>query len=196
MTAQTIMQAVFLECGIDATAEVGGADFQARQVLEFMNAAGEDAARRGEWSRLIKTVQIGANELSFDLPTDFQEMVETGAVRLTATPYAPVRTIVSPEQWDFLQVTPTAQAYCHIRDGKLLLTNNPAGATLTYLSKNWAGDAKSAITTNNDEPLIPERLIERGAIWRFKRQKGLPYDDILAEYEADLEADYMADRGA
>lgn len=195
MTAQTILKAILLECGLDDDAEVGGTDFQTQQIIEFMNAAGKDAAKRGEWSKLHRSLNVDPNILSADLPDDFQEMAESGSVRLIDATYKSVRVIVSPEQWDFLSARPSTQPYYHIRDGKLLLTVNTGGVAFTYISKNWVGD-KEAITTNTDDPVIPHRLIERGAIWRWKRQKGLPYDDVLAEFEADLDADYKADRGA
>jgi hypothetical protein len=79
--------------------------------------------------------------------------------------------------------------------GKILFS--PAldadGAKVRYVSKHWV-EGKEEITQNGDNLLVPERLIEKGAIWRWKRQKGLPYDDMLAEFEADLIGEIKADR--
>lgn len=52
------------------------------------------------------------------------------------------------------------------------------------------------MTADDDTTLFPERLLVKGVIWRWKRQKGLPYEDNLAEFEADLVQEINADRGA
>ena len=39
---------------------------------------------------------------------------------------------------------------------------------------------------NEDTPLVPSELFELGLIYRWKRQKGLPYSDFENEYEASL----------
>ena len=194
MTAQTIMERVVTGCGIDRAATVTGSDFETRQFRAVINAAGDDIALRAEWSKLFTTATIASGTSSYALPADFREMAESGAVR-TAT--APVRVVVMPEQWAFLTQNPSGQLYCHLSGGNLLFSPAlPAAATLTYLSKNWVAGGKDAVTDDGDTLLIPESLVALGAIWRWKRAKGLPYDDQLAEYEADLEAHLKADRGA
>ena len=69
------------------------------------------------------------------------------------------------------------------------------GAKMTYVSKNWITGGKSAVTANADTFLIPERLIRLGALWRWLREKGQPYDDNMAEFEADLVQEVKANRG-
>jgi hypothetical protein len=74
------------------------------------------------------------------------------------------------------------------------------GATIDYLSKNWVlGDPyeeRDVFRADDDTTLFPERLLAKGLIWRWKRQKGLPFEDNLAEFEADLLQEINADRGA
>lgn len=60
---------------------------------------------------------------------------------------------------------------------------------VSYISKNWlktGGNPASTWQTINDTLLLPRALIEMGVVWRFRRRKGLPYSDRMAEYEGKL----------
>ncbi|QAX31312.1 phage adaptor protein [Leisingera sp. NJS204] len=197
MTVETVLQGVLMEIGLDLPdAQIGGDSFEMRQLRGMMNAAGVDIASRAEWSRLYTDWTIGGGVSSVALPDDFHQMAEQGAVRIDKAGFRPVRAVVAPEQWDFLTRRPSTQPYYHLRSGQLHFA--PAlpseGALVRYVSTNWV-DGGDHITQNGDSLLIPERLVEKGAIWRWKRQKGQPYDDNLAEFEADLIAEIKADRG-
>jgi len=61
--------------------------------------------------------------------------------------------------------------------------------TVSHVTKNWlksGGSAASTWADAADTLLLPKRLIKMGVIWRFRRRKGLPYADRMAEYEAVL----------
>jgi hypothetical protein len=61
--------------------------------------------------------------------------------------------------------------------------------TVSYVSKNWlsiASVAGSDWSNVSAVLLLPKYLVLRGVVWRFRRDKGLPYADRLNEYEADL----------
>lgn len=197
MTAENVLQDVLLAVGIDdASAQLSSGNYDIRQILAFMNEAGRDISRRAEWSQMFSdwTITGGVDEVS--LPSDFHEMAEGGAVRINKSGYHPIRVVVDPVQWQFLSATSSAQPYCHISDQKLLFspTLDDDGAKVRYVSTNWVSGA-AEITQNSDVLLIPERLVAKGAIWRWRRQKGMPFDDQMAEFEADLTADLKADRG-
>ena len=119
-------------------------------------------------------------------------MAQTGAV-YSATEFA--RPIVDREQWAFISSQPSLQPYYHLSGGNLLLSTNALGFDVSYISTNWVV-GKDKISADGDLFNIPEALIVRGAVWRWKRQKGFPFDDVLAEYEADIAAEIKADRGA
>jgi hypothetical protein len=197
MTAETVLQNVLLEIGLDIPdAQISSDRYDLRQIRAFMNATGNDIARRAEWSRLYVDWTVAGNIAAVDLPNDFFEMSEQGAVRLNGAGYTPIRSVVAPEQWEFLTARPSTQPYYHLRGGQLLFAPvlPPEGAKVRYVSKNWV-EGRAQIEQNGDNIRVPERLIEKGTVWRWKRQKGLPYDDVLAEFEADLIAEIKADRG-
>ena len=197
MTVETVLRNVLLQIGLDRPdAQITSDDYEMRQIAALMNAAGEDIAGRAEWSGLYRDWAVPGGLDKADLPPDFRKLAEKGAARLGGKGFRPIRLVVAPEQWAFLAVRPSAQPYCHLAQGKLLFSPAlPAsGAAIRYVCKYWV-EGKTEITQNGDRLSIPERLVEKGTIWRWKRQKGLAYDDMLAEFEADL-ADYIkADRG-
>ena len=53
MTAETALQNILLEIGLDIPdAQISSDRYDLRQIRAFMNATGNDIARRAEWSRL------------------------------------------------------------------------------------------------------------------------------------------------
>lgn len=198
MTAETILNSVLLEIGLDYTnPQLSSSDFTLRQIRQFMNAAGKDIAGRAEWSRLYKSETVPGGVDSHPLPSDFKEMAEAGAVRLNKAGFSPVLPVAAPEMWVLLKQRPSSQPYYHLTDGTVAFSPvlDADGAVFRYVSRNWV-EGKAEIAQNGDNLLIPERLVEKGTIWRWRRQKGLPFDDLLAEFEADLIAEIKADRGA
>lgn len=59
---------------------------------------------------------------------------------------------------------------------------------VSYISSNWladaAGTAKNSFTAGTDVLLLPRRVVETGAVWRFRERRGLPYLDKYNEFEA------------
>ena len=195
MTVETVLSDVLLALGIDRpSAQISSDDFEMRQIRMFMNDAGKDIAKRAEWERLQASLSVTGGTSSVPLPGDFQEMSETGAAYVVDG--GPIRAVVAPEMWAFLGNNPSTQTYYHLRGGNIeFIPDIPAaGAVINYVSKNWVENSDQ-ITENGDTLKIPERLLKEGTIWRWKRAKGLPYDDELAEFEAHLLADIKADRG-
>ncbi|MEG9884920.1 MAG: hypothetical protein V6Z86_10035 [Hyphomicrobiales bacterium] len=197
MSAETVLNNVLLQIGLDPPSpQLSGDDYDIRQIGALMNAAGEDIAGRAEWSGLYRDWSVPGGLTQVDLPRDFQKMASRGAARLNGKGFRPIRLVVAPEQWTFLTARPSAQPYCHLAQGKLRFSPPlpVEGATIRYVSTQWV-EGKAGITQNGDRLKIPERLVEKATVWRWRRQKGLAYDDMLAEFEADLVADIKADRG-
>lgn len=198
MSAEDVLVSVLTEVGLEKqTPQVTSSDVDIVQIVEYMNQAGKDIATRAEWSQLFKTDTTAGSVSSHTLPSDFREMAESGAVYLNKSDWQPVRMVVDPVTWAFINSRNSATRYCHLSGGALLFA--PAldsdGAKYTYLSNNWVSDNKSKITTNADTFLIPERLIRGLTVVLWLREKGIAYDDQLAEFEANLLSDVRADRG-
>lgn len=197
MSAETVLENVLVEIGLDLPGVQIASDlFAMKQIRSFMDATGDDVSRRTEWSRLYEDLTVPGAVASVALPDNFQQLAERGAVRINKAGFHPSRGVVAPETWAFLTARPSAQPHHHLQGGQLHFSPAlPAeGALVRFVSSQWVV-GRDKIEQNADTFLIPERLLEKGTIWRWKRQKGLPYDDILAEYEADLIAEIKADRG-
>lgn len=190
MTAEAAILNILPEMGLDVTnPNLSDGSFQSRQLLSLINAAGRDIASRGEWSRLFRSFIADGDT---DLPDDFDRLTESGAIWAGTTP---VRVVLAPEQWAFLQARPSSQPYAHITGGQIRFSGLSGEATVRYVSENWVNGSQREVTQNGDTFAFPARLVEGGVIWRWRRQKGLPYDDFIAEHEAAVEAALKADRG-
>lgn len=189
-----ILPGILAECGIDRTSPtIVDASFEIRQLRELMNEAGRDINARADWARAVKVV-TAADVAFIDLPNDF---LRISAVTVGDDDHVPARPVLSPEMWQMLEKLPSDQTFFHLKEGRIYFSPaiDPLGVTVRYVSSNWLV-TKAAITADTDAAVFPDHLLRRGAIWRWKRQKGLPYDDILAEYEADLDTAIRMDRGA
>lgn len=198
MSAETILKSVLLEIGLEKTGpQISSDDFDIAQIREYLNQAGEDISKRAEWQGLYKTETIVGPVAFHALPSDFQEMGARGAVSLNKAGFNPVRIVVDPTSWAFVSQRPSLQTYCHLSDGKLHFVPglDADGAAFTYVSKNWVVGGGSAVDQNSDTFHIPERLIKSGILWRWFRDKGLPFEDHLNEFEADLVQEIKANRG-
>ena len=201
MTAQDVLIRVGWEIGQNGEEMLFSSENAiVKQLKQIMFASGNDIAGRTEWQKLHKEWNIGGNQTFVDLPDDFREFQEGGAIRVLPADgtmrYQPVRLVTDPMQWDMLTARPSAQNYARISDGKLHFSNGTGSAArASYVSKYWNLNAGSSITAADETFAIPEDLLVRGMVWRWRRQKGLPFTDQQSEYEADLIEAVSADRG-
>jgi len=99
-------------------------------------------------------------------------------------------------QWQRLKASVSSGItnYFRIRGNALLFhPAPPAGESVffEYIGKNWAitsGSTANATSFAADAntTVLDEDLITLGVIWRFLKQKGLPYDNQFQEYRLKL----------
>lgn len=169
---------------------------------DFLPATVDDILARVDLPSPIgkQTVITGDDSENYSLPSDF--------LRLTRDPLAVYETTTSRRAgfpvnsdgaWTHLKEIGTAGTYRYYRvkgyDGNFTIDffQNPTSSvsiTVSYVSKNWmatsGGTAGSDFTDETDVLLMPRRAVELGTIWRYRRDKGLPYEDVMNEYEAYL----------
>jgi hypothetical protein len=166
-------------------------DPNAIKIAVFSQETGDELARRADWSALRKTVTlVGAGTSdALALPNDFLRLIPGLSVMTSAG--APVRTGLSSDEWNSLTPTAGTPRFARLIGG--LIAFNPYlayadTATVTYQSNAWAPTG-ATWANDGDVPLVPERLVTQGTIWRWRRQLGQDFQDYLAEYEAAI-ADY------
>jgi hypothetical protein len=198
----TLLSAVNRVCDIVSLSpfdSVYGSDEPNAQTMVAMaQEVGDEIARRADWQKLLKAHTAAASPVT--LPDDFQRLTPGGPVRTAAGVF--VRPVTNSGQWAVIARISAAQPYFFIRGGQALFSpaSAAASAVIDYVSKNWIlhdpDGPQDAFSADDDTTLFPERLLVKGIVWRWKRQKGLAYEDNLAEFEADLAQEINADRGA
>ncbi|AWM23443.1 hypothetical protein [Sinorhizobium fredii] len=175
----------------------GSAEPNAQTMVELAQEAGDEIARRVDWQQTLKQHTCTASPENF--PADYQRLTPGGGIRTSTGIFA--RPVNNSGQWSVISVVPSTQPYYFIKANQFLFSPADAAdaAVIDYVSKNWilndpSGEA-SVWAADDDTTLFPERLLVKGIVWRWKRQKGLPFEDNLAEFEADLVQEINADRG-
>lgn len=197
MTLLTVINSVADVVGLDQFDSVyGNADPSAQTMVELAQQAGGEISRRVDWQNLFMRQTLGGD--GSVLPSDYQRMI-AGGVRTADGTY--VRPVLNNGQWALLKQLPSSQPYYIIGANRIYFSPGTASvsAVIEYVSKYWvianSGTRKESLSADDDTTAFPERLLKKNVLWRWKRQQGVPYDDILAEFEADLQQEINADRG-
>ena len=172
------------------------------ELISILNLTAEELLDRVDWPDPI-TVDIvitGSGVESYDLPADFKRLThdeycvyETTTTRRFGIP------VKTNGEWTNLKQLGSAGGRRYYRtsgteeDGHRISTYRPletgSSLTVSYVSKNWLAHDESAASMwvdDDDTLLLPKRLVTLGVAWRWKKRKGLPFADVLAEYEAKL----------
>lgn len=202
MAERTLLQIVTAACDELAlprpTAVVGSSDAQTQQMLALLTREGRELAARdgpsGGWPRLVTEYEIsvlsGTDNYAF--PSDIQYFVNTTAWDRTND--WPLQGPISPQVWQVLKsgtigsVGPRTRF--RLKAGRIYLDPSPtanATAVFEYYSNSWCestgGTAQSAWAADSDKPRLPDDCFILGLIWRWRRAKGLDYQEEFNTYE-------------
>lgn len=198
MTAINVLEDLAVEVGGISLSglSVSSTDDAIRQMVQMINAAGHEIMRRADWSKLLSREFHDAAPNEIDLPDDFHRFPESGAI-FRGNPLSPVRIIVDKNLALFLRESPPDdQRYCFINTTAIeFYPDETEDTEINYISRQWV-DGKDKVTENGDVLLIPEELVVRGAVYRWRRARGQSYEDTVSEFEAALAAEVKANRGA
>ena len=201
MTLLTICQDAANEIGVPSpSAVIGSTDTTAIQLLAAANREGKNLVTGYDWEVLVKEENHTAiaNESQGRLTaiaTDFERFSNNTMWNRTSDRkfYGPLNNT----EWQTLKgsVQSGITNYFRIRGGKLLMNPVPTvgdAIFFEYISEWWVdttgnGDANAnRYATDSNTTILDENLITLGVIWRFLKQKGLPYDNQLQEYQIKL----------
>ncbi|MBN8945224.1 MAG: hypothetical protein J0H01_37320 [Rhizobiales bacterium] len=172
----------------------------ARTPQEFQVLAiqtGQELVRRHDWGGLIRTAALGT--LPATVPGDFERLTQGSPVRLGTQP---IRGALSDAEMNLKRgALPASPPRFMLRGRDLEVAPVPAATvTLEYVSSYWIRSAdatpvfRAAFVADSDISVIPEDIILQGLIWRWKRQKGLAYQDELDQFEQAVDYRARADR--
>jgi len=202
MAERTLLQIVQTSCdelGIARpTTVVGSNDLQVRQILALLNREGKEISAReglyGGWPQLRKehTFNTADGTAAYNFPADLQYFMNTTA--WDRSQKWPMHGPVSPQTWQVLKsgtvgsVGPRTRF--RVMAGQLYLDPTPTtirAIVLEYYSNTWCessgGTDQAVWTADNDLPLLPDDCFILGLKWRFRKEKGLDYQEHFNEYE-------------
>lgn len=167
----------------------------AQQMLEYANEGGEEIGRRVDWAAMFATDTATATA-SHSLASDFQRLTPGGAIYTSAGVFA--RPVTNHGEWKIVTAVPSTQVF-YFLNGTVVQFSPSGTYTINYVSTKFcqSGGAtgQTAFAADDDVTRFPQRLLTKGIVWRWKRQNGLPYEDQLAEFEADIAMELKANRG-
>lgn len=199
-----IVQAACDELGISRPSAVAGSsDEQVQQLFALANRAGQALADRegpvGCWPELRKewTETIGGSVDNYAAPSDLRYFLNTTA--WDRTNKWPLQGPVSPQMWQVLKSGTIGSTGPRTRfrrmAGRIYFDPSPAtdqDIVLEYCTNAWCTDVSGAtpkerFSTDTDLPLIADDAFILELKWRFRRAKGLDYQEEFNEAEAFID---------
>lgn len=205
MSLLSIVQGASLRCNLKSPSQAfTSTDDNVLQLVAFVQDSGRELVERANWVTLKKPFQVtgdGAATL-FALPSDWMRLCPSdkspiGALVSLSRPTIPLVGPVGDEWLNQMKSLPAFPSYPvwriigrnlelwpAIASGEIVKTN--------YFSKNFVvsaanGSYLAAFSSDNDTSLIEEDVLMKGAIWRWKRAKGLDYAEEFREYQLSLD---------
>jgi hypothetical protein len=188
MTLLTIANGLALNVGLEKTDTVIASPAREwAEVVEYSNLVGEELARRVDFGALhgSQTLTGDGTSKAFDLGTYFSRIGSGIAVTHNG---AIVRPLTRAE-WQSLTPVEGLPRYFLLEGDTVTvwpyLAIGDAVEVQTY-TKAWASNGTDEWAADTDTSLIDEDLMLKGLIVRWRRQKGMDYEDYEAEFEAVL----------
>lgn len=207
MTCLKMIQTVCKRIGIlSPNAAVTSNDQQIIQLVALMEEEGQEGQWRAQWSGLqtqatFTTVAAEVQGALASIAPGYSYIVDNTIWNRTLR--RPVYGPKSEQDWQqsvAMQINGPFNAF-RIWNGAIHFYPNPvAGQTCAfeYISSNWistsAGGTSETWTNDADTPLIDDKIIILGTIWRWKAAKGFDYAEDFAKYERRIN-DAMARDG-
>jgi hypothetical protein len=206
MSLLTICQGAALRCnfGTVPSQAYSSTDTSVLQLVAFAQDTGRELLERANWNGLKNQALITGDGSStlFTLPSDWMRLCPSdkspmGALISLARPTIPLIGPVNDEWLNQMKALPTYPAYPVWRIVNNQLEIWPALSSgevvqFWYFTKNWilqysTSNYVSSWTNDNDTSVIDETLIMKGAIWQWKRAKGLDYAEEFRAYQLSVE---------
>lgn len=161
-----------------------------REHYELRALANEIAKRilkEHDWSvtKGIHSITGDGSTASFSLPSDFSRMMQDTKIWSSARANKPLTHITDANIWLSDQVSGyvSDNPEWMIYGGALYIRPVvPASETVSFFYVKKIAE----FTTDSQEFVLDERLLTLGIIWQWKAQKGLPYAEDFANYEAAM----------
>lgn len=203
-TALAIVRSVAPRLGIATpNTATGSTDVQVQQLLALVNEEGQELAARLDWQELTYPVTFPAVAVTAQGSISTLISANLGAISF--------RKILNDTMWNLTKRVKITGPLTAAQFNLATAANTPVGPWSEYrirlnslylypppdagdsirfefVTDSWVVNAsadtqKAAFTADDDYCLLDARLIELGAIWRWKAAKGLDYAQSFQNYE-------------
>lgn len=205
MTVLGICKRVLAETGWPVPNMVAAnSDATAQQVFTLCNTELQALSEMFTWPHLEVEYAINtvAGQAVYLWPTDFRVLAQSSL--FNRNQYYELKGSTGLQFWELLKYGNLANLGCaRYRNVYPLgvpgfeITPAPTGVqglVAVYYTKEFARDANGVsipvFMNDSDTPKVPERYIELGVKWRFRRAKGLDFSAELAEYNSTIQTQF------
>lgn len=168
-------------------------DPDAMLLLTIARMEGRSLSWRAHWDVLIREQTFTTTAAAVQanaIPSDFSRIIPETVFNRTQRRelYGPV----GAQEWQQIQAgLIIAIDPCYRRRaGDLLISPTPAaGETIAfeYITTHWCEDAtgtgQTTFAADSDVPRLDSEIFKAGMIWRWRKRKGLPFEDERLDYE-------------
>lgn len=206
MSLLTVTRDVCLKIGLNQpTSFVGETDRELVELLSCIQDTAQMIFKAHDWQalKLIATYTGNGVQEDFDLPADYDRMLKKAKV-WSSSISSPLSQVFDADEWLGLDVQNTDMVF-----GAWILYGDQmhikAAMATGVTAKHWymsnlivknASDTKAEFSSDNDVFRLSERLLTKGAIYRWKLEKGQPYAEQMEEYEELKEKLISDDKGS
>lgn len=174
----------------------------AKEIRVQANRSASAIMKAYDWQRLTTraTITGDGSDMSFPLPSDYDRMAMKTNLASSASNIDLVKAR-DLDQWDYFtnHMSTTVPGYWMILGGEMQIRPAPALGVVHsyyYISKNCISGNKAQFTTDNDEFLLPERLLTLSMIWRWLASKRYEYAEAMRNFEIALSEEITSDKGS
>lgn len=208
MSLLSICQDAARELPIAVPSTVASAtdDNDAQLLMRLARKEGYELSRRANWTALRKEhsfTTVAQESQTGSIPSDLSHFVEETMFNRSLR--RPVLGPITPQEWQEHKSSLSVAVDPHfiVRGSTMLFTPVPgAGESIyyEYISNRWAisgdGTPKATFTDDNDTHIWKsDEILVLGVIWRWRKHKGLPFQEDLFEYERIVADEIMRDGG-
>ena len=196
LNAQAIFVRVLseIEMELHSVTRVENTGYQVSQVRNLINVAGKDLAARAAWPGLMKNLSMTLRQAKrADTPSDFGRFLDGAVLRLEDADKIRILPALSANQYRLVESDENRDRCFYYVDDLTLRFSKTLSGSLSgaYITKLWVNRSRGAdsdeIAEQADRVRVPDHLIVMGAVWRWRRQKGLPYESMEADYDVAIE---------
>lgn len=205
MTIQTVITTVAERVlGFVPDTVFGSSDLTVRELVNLAQDCAKEIAQSHDWRDLTKIATFNGDGTTsaFPKPIGYDRMVQASWMRDNQSLFWGYFAIESVNEWmdrsDTSWISPGGWIYL---GGEFQFHPAPSGDTsFPYISnrivRDESGVMKERFTSNEDEFVLCERLLELCLMWRYRAQKGLDYGEDMATYEVALSQRQTKDGGS